>query len=105
MSEEWGDWQAMFDRWSQTVDDWLADAQYTEVYRRQQIKGHDLDWSVFDEVKLDWGSVRDIKLDGRSRVWLNDIEITDYLAGGKQPLALDGDRVVYARSGREWRPR
>lgn len=37
-----------------------------------------------------------------ARVWLDDVEITRYLRTGREPLALDGDRVVFADSRRPW---
>jgi hypothetical protein len=46
--------------------------------------------------------VATILLTGETRVWLGEVEITPYLRTGREPLALDGDRVVFADSRRPW---
>lgn len=39
-----------------------------------------------------------------TRVWFDNLEITHHLRTGREPLAVEGNQVVYAETRRPWAP-
>lgn len=93
-------------RWWGEVERWRSDVEATQEMHRRRIERASSMFHRWDEAaRRDEEGVLELAIGPGTRVWIGDAEVTDYIRTGDSPLRVEGDRVVFARSGRDWRPR